>query len=99
MPVAHWGERLRDGLRHFRRAACTLRVGEAFRLDSRGERLTKEIRQEMSDEMMYRLAALLPERLRGEYADLTKATTRWLNFDRPFDRPFGGPAGPGLAAE
>jgi hypothetical protein len=29
---------------------------------------------------MYRLAALLPEAYRGEYADLSKATTQYLEF-------------------
>lgn len=82
MPAAHWGGlRLRDHLKRFRRAPFTLKTGEPFRLDARGEKLTKEIRQEMADEMMYRLAVLLPEEYRGAYGDLSKATTKWLNFD------------------
>ncbi|HUX38183.1 MAG TPA: lysophospholipid acyltransferase family protein [Rectinemataceae bacterium] len=82
MPVAHWGGlRLRDHLKRFRRAPFTLKTGEAFRLDAHGEKLTKEIRQEMADEMMYRLAAILPEEYRGAYADLSKASVKWLNFD------------------
>jgi hypothetical protein len=32
----------------------------------------------MADEMMYRLAALIPERYRGEYAHLDQATEKYL---------------------
>jgi len=34
----------------------------------------------MTDEMMYQLARLLPERNRGNYADLSKMTTEYLEF-------------------
>ena len=80
-PVAHWGgDKLGASLKRLRRAPFILRVGPRFHLDSRGERITKEIRQEMADELMYQLALLLPEGMRGAYADLSKATTKWLNF-------------------
>ena len=35
----------------------------------------------MTDEAMYRIAALLPESLRGIYSDLSRATTDYLDFD------------------
>ncbi len=82
MPCAHWGAaKARDYLKRFKRAPFVLKTGEAFSLDTHGEKLTKEIRQEMADEMMYRLALLLPEEYRGAYADLSKATTKWLRFE------------------
>ncbi|MDA8411189.1 MAG: lysophospholipid acyltransferase family protein [Treponema sp.] len=82
MPVAHWGGmKARDDLKHFRRSPFVLKTGQTFRLDTHGQKLTKEIRQEMADEMMYRLAILLPEELRGAYADLSRATTKWLSFE------------------
>ena len=31
--------------------------------------------------MMYQLAALMPEEYRGEYSDLSKATTQYLKFE------------------
>jgi hypothetical protein len=34
----------------------------------------------MTDEAMYILAGLVPERRRGEYSDLAKATTEWIDF-------------------
>ena len=49
-----------------------------FRVDARGERVTSAVRQQMTDEMMYRLAALLPAQYRGEYADMQNATERYL---------------------
>jgi hypothetical protein len=34
----------------------------------------------MTDEIMYQLAALLPEQYRGAYSDLNLATARYLQF-------------------
>ncbi|MCX7024265.1 MAG: lysophospholipid acyltransferase family protein [Spirochaetes bacterium] len=80
-PVAHWGAvGLMKSWKRFRRPRVTLRVGRIFVLDAHGEKVTREIRQEMADEMMYRLAMLMPEELRGEYADLSKATEKWLRY-------------------
>ena len=42
------------------------------------ERL-KEVRQQIVDEMMYRLAALLPEHYRGVYSDLGHASETYLS--------------------
>lgn len=79
MPFAHWGgERFLPNLKQFKRTDFYIRVGEPFILDPGSEKITKEVRQQMADEMMYKLAALLPEQYRGEYADLSKATTKYL---------------------
>ena len=67
--------------KHFRRPTYHLTMGKPFRLDSGGKRVKGDMRQEMADEIMYQLAALLPEKYRGEYADLSQATTKYLNFD------------------
>ncbi|MEI6385215.1 MAG: lysophospholipid acyltransferase family protein [Spirochaetota bacterium] len=81
-PMAQWGAMdILANLKRFRRARMSIRVGPAFRLDTKGNKLTREIRQEMADEMMYQLALLMPEELRGAYADLGKLTTRWLTFE------------------
>ena len=42
--------------------------------------MTKEVRQQMVDEIMYQLAALMPEANRGYYSDASAATTRYLRF-------------------
>jgi 1-acyl-sn-glycerol-3-phosphate acyltransferase len=82
LPFAGYGhESYKDDFKRFRRPAYHLRLGKPFRLDAGGKRVKGNMRQEMADEIMYQLAALLPERYRGEYADLTRATTKYLNFE------------------
>lgn len=79
-PVAHWGgEDFRTNLPRLKRTDFHIRVGEPFCLDVEGVRVTKEIRQQIVDEMMYRLAALLPKEYRGEYADVP-------NFERQYTK-------------
>jgi len=81
IPVAHWGGiKLRENLRRWRRTPFNVRVGRAFRLEPGDRKVTREARQEMADEMMYQLAACLPEEFRGAYADISKATTKWIVF-------------------
>ena len=80
-PIAHWGaENFPENIKRLRRTDFNIRVGEPFYLDAQGERVTREIRQQMVDEMMYQLAKLLPEEYRGHYADLENATEKYLRF-------------------
>ena len=82
LPMAGFGhENYVDDLKHFRRPSYHLTIGKMFRLDVGGVRVKGDVRQEMADEIMYQLAALLPEKYRGVYADLSKATKKYLNFD------------------
>lgn len=79
LPIVHWGgENFSKNIKRLKRTDFHIRVGEPFKLDPGNERVTKEIRQQMTDEMMYRLAALLPESYRGAYADLENATDKYL---------------------
>jgi 1-acyl-sn-glycerol-3-phosphate acyltransferase len=79
IPLAHWGgEDFLPNLKRFKRTDFHIRVGEPFRLDPGNDRTTKEVRQAMADEMMCRLAALLPERYRGEYTQSEPTTERYL---------------------
>jgi 1-acyl-sn-glycerol-3-phosphate acyltransferase len=82
IPVAHWGgeNRERDKKR-LRRTDFNMRAGRAFRFDAGSEPVGRAVRQAMVDEAMYQLSALLPEKYRGEYADLSKATTKYLRFE------------------
>ncbi len=80
MPIAHWGgECFGYNLTHLKRTDFHVRVGEAFTLKVKVGRVTRQARQQMVDEMMYRLAALLPEAFRGVYADLESATEKYIN--------------------
>jgi 1-acyl-sn-glycerol-3-phosphate acyltransferase len=79
LPVVHWGgERFSKNFKSLKRTDLYIRVGEPFKLDPGNERVTREVRQKMVDEMMYRLAALLPERYRGAYADLENAAVKYI---------------------
>jgi len=82
LPMAGFGhENYINDFKRFRRPTYHLIMGKPFRLDSGEKRIKGDMRQEMADEIMYQLAALLPKKYRGEYADLSQATTKYLNFD------------------
>ena len=49
-------------------------------LDAGEARVNREVRQQMTAEIMYQLAALMPAEYRGEYADMTQATQDYLRF-------------------
>jgi 1-acyl-sn-glycerol-3-phosphate acyltransferase len=79
IPLAHWGgEKFKTNLKEFRRTDFHIRVGEPFQIHTNGQRINKEKRQKIADEMMYQLALMLPAEYRGEYADLSKMTTEYL---------------------
>lgn len=81
LPVAYYGgENFRDNLSHLRRTDFNIRVGQPFAIDPGEEKVTRSLRQTITDEIMYRIAALLPEHYRGEYADLQAATQKYLRF-------------------
>lgn len=81
LPLAHWGgEQLVPNLRRLRRTDFYIALGEPFTLNV-SPPVTRAVRQQIVDEMMYRIAALLPSEYRGYYADLSRATTVYLNFD------------------
>jgi 1-acyl-sn-glycerol-3-phosphate acyltransferase len=84
LPVAHWGgENFSKNIKRFKRTDFHIRVGEVFKLNAGKERVSREVRQQMVDEMMYRLAGLLPEDYRGAYADLENATEKYLSIMPP----------------
>jgi 1-acyl-sn-glycerol-3-phosphate acyltransferase len=79
IPIAHWGgEVYLKNLKHLKRTDFHIRVGEPFKINVEGLKVTGEIRQEIVDDMMYELAKLLPEEYRGVYSDLSKATGKYL---------------------
>jgi len=80
-PIAHWGgENFIKNLKRLKRTDFYIRVGPIFRLDAHGEHVSKEVRQQMADEIMYQLAKLLPPAYRGEYSDIENATETYLRF-------------------
>jgi 1-acyl-sn-glycerol-3-phosphate acyltransferase len=75
------GESYWQNLPRFKRTDFHIVVGNPFYLDARGEPLSRDVAQEMTDEIMYQLAALLPSSYRGLYSDLEKARQTYLRFD------------------
>jgi len=66
--VFYGGEALKHNVRRFRRTPFHIVVGEPFSLNNGQRATTHAERQELTDEIMYKLAALLPPEYRGEYA-------------------------------
>ena len=80
LPMAYYGgERLRHNLPRLKRTDFRVVVGQPFYLHAEGK-VTRETRQQMVDEIMYQLAALLPPAYRGYYSDLSAATEQYLRF-------------------
>jgi 1-acyl-sn-glycerol-3-phosphate acyltransferase len=83
IPVVHWGvEDFPKNIKHLKRTDFHIRVGKPFTLDAQGEKVSGKIRQEMADEIMYQMAALMPEKYRGKYALSTPAPAKYLRFGR-----------------
>ena len=81
LPVAHYGgEHFWTNLRRMRRTDVHIAVGSPFYLDTHGERATQQVRRQMTTEIMYQMAALLPATYRGVYSDLSAATESYLRF-------------------
>jgi len=80
LPMVYYGgECLRSNLTRLRRTDFYIVVGNPFRLNAQG-RVTREMRQQMADEIMYQIAALLPPEYRGHYSNLAAATETYLCF-------------------
>ena len=71
LPIAHWGgEVYLKNLKHFRRTDFYINVGKPFRLNVEGVKMSKDVRQQIVDEMMLRVAELMPKDYHGEYANM-----------------------------
>ena len=80
LPLAcHGGETIWDNVPRLRRTDFHVIVGQPFHLDARGVKVTRHVRQKMTDEIMYQIAALLPPAYRGVY-DMSAATENYIRF-------------------
>lgn len=80
LPLAVYGqEQFYRNLRRLRRTAVHIVMGQGFYLDVEQGRVTHEMRQAISDEIMMRIAALLPPQYRGVYSNMS-ASTRYLRL-------------------
>ena len=81
LPVAHFGgEVFWRNLRRLRRTDFHIVVGQPFHLNPDGVKVNRQVRQQMTEEVMYQIAALLPPTYRGIYSDLATATETYLRF-------------------
>lgn len=81
VPVAfHGHENFWKNVLSFRKTDFYLEIGQPFVIKATMRDLDREKRQIITDEVMYRIAELLPEKYRGYYSDLSKATTNYLEF-------------------
>lgn len=78
--VTYGGELFWQNLARLRRTDFSIVVGQPFHLDAGAVKVTRQIRQQMTDEVMYQMAALLPTAYRGVYTDLADATEAYLRF-------------------
>jgi 1-acyl-sn-glycerol-3-phosphate acyltransferase len=81
LPMAYYGgESFRQNIARLRRTDFHIVVGQPFYLEAGGVRITRVVRRQMVDEIMYQLAALLPPAYRGHYSNLDAATEQYLRF-------------------
>jgi 1-acyl-sn-glycerol-3-phosphate acyltransferase len=82
LPAVIWGqENFWHNLRRFKRTELFIRVGEPFKLKTGDVSFDRETRQRMVDEVMFRMAELMPEKYRGEYTDFSRSdTSLWAPF-------------------
>jgi len=82
LPVVFYGgETFGRNVRRLRRTPFRIVVGEPFRVDAGGERVTRELRQRIADEIMSRMAAHLPAAYRGVYSSPPEPSGSHLRSD------------------
>jgi 1-acyl-sn-glycerol-3-phosphate acyltransferase len=80
LPVVHFGgERIWNNIRRLKRTPFCFRVGRPFRFKNEG-RPDKHTRGLMLEELMGQMARLLPEDLRGIYAEQARRESVYLDF-------------------
>jgi len=81
IPLVHWGgEDFLKNLPRFKRTDFHIRVGKPFKLNLEGVKLTREIRQQIADEMMLRIAELIPPEYHGAYEKVTFGENRYTKI-------------------
>ena len=81
LPMVSYGhEHLWANVKRLQRTPFHVKIGRLFTLNAHGRPLSKQVRRQMTDELMFQLARLLPEDYRGYYADLSWATEEFIEF-------------------
>jgi 1-acyl-sn-glycerol-3-phosphate acyltransferase len=83
-PIGFIGlERFWPNLRRLRRTPVRVVTGAPFYLDPPPGRVHRQVREQMTSEMMTQIAALLPPENWGVYADEVGKPPQYLRFDPP----------------
>ena len=81
LPVAFYGgELIWDNIHRLVRTPFHIRVGKIFTLDPELSLNDRDLRQKATDQIMYQVADLLPEKYRGVYSDFSKVDTSFFHF-------------------
>lgn len=81
LPVAFYGgELIWDNIHRLVRTPFHIRVGKIFTLDPELSLNDRGLRQKATDQIMYQVADLLPEKYRGVYSDFSKVDTSFFHF-------------------
>jgi 1-acyl-sn-glycerol-3-phosphate acyltransferase len=79
--VAHYGvENFWSNIKRLKRTRVTFVVGKPFMLASE-MKITKKVYQEMTDQIMARMAFMLPEHYRGAYADMKIISDKYIRVN------------------
>jgi 1-acyl-sn-glycerol-3-phosphate acyltransferase len=75
------GEHFQTHFAQLRRTPVRIVLGRAFRLRSPKRVVHREAIHQMTEELMYQMARLMPPERRGVYADLSKATEEYIAYE------------------
>jgi 1-acyl-sn-glycerol-3-phosphate acyltransferase len=79
LPVGFSGhENFWYNIKHLRRTDFRIRVGKPFRIDTGGEGLSRDARQAIADEIMCKIAELLPADHWGYYQNVGRVPYKYL---------------------
>lgn len=79
IPIVCYGaEEFHNNFRKLKRTRINFVIGKPFRLNLDTAYPDKYMRNQITDEMMYQLALLLPEKYRGYYSEMSRMTTHYL---------------------
>lgn len=82
LPVVFYGnEDFKSKFRLARRVNMTIKVGDPFTIDTHGKTLTRDVRDQLTNEIMYEIARVLPEKNRGIYHEINNSKQEFLCFD------------------
>jgi 1-acyl-sn-glycerol-3-phosphate acyltransferase len=78
LPVAHFGgEDFWQNIKKFRRTRITIKVGTPIKINS-NQPLTKQFKRDVTDQLMYEIANLLPMKNRGLYTESREFEKHYL---------------------